>query len=139
MKSNRLLTSQKLLAAPLLILVLAAGGAASFLLASCGPFTDVGTLICPFVLELYYSGITAGTSATTFSPNDPVTRGQMAVFTSTALDLSLDRGGRRAALGQWWSSTPQFASGLGITSVGTGPRSVQSDGSDLWVANNGSD
>jgi hypothetical protein len=133
MQENRIPVSRKLLLIPLSALFLAAGGATSFLFATCGPFTDVGTLICPFVLELYYSGITAGTSSTTFSPNNPVTRGQMAVFTSTALDLSLARSSRRAALGQWW--TPQAESSLGITALGGTPGKVQSDGADLWVAN----
>lgn len=137
MKMNRRLTSRKLLIVPLLILLLAIGGATSFLFASCGPFTDVGSLICPFVLELYYSGITAGTTATTFSPNDPVTRGQMAVFTSTALDLSLARSSRRAALGQWWIPTPHYDAGLGLTTVGFNPSLLKSDGADVWVANNG--
>ncbi|MDH5422958.1 MAG: S-layer homology domain-containing protein, partial [Acidimicrobiia bacterium] len=34
---------------------------------------------------LYSRGITQGTSATTFSPNNPVTRGQMAAFLHRAL------------------------------------------------------
>jgi hypothetical protein len=137
MKMKRWLSSRKLLVAPLLILLLAVGGATSFLYASCGPFTDVGTLICPFVLELYYSGITAGTSSTTFSPNDPVTRGQMAVFTSTALDLSLFRGSRRAALGQLWTiPTSHYDAGLGLTAVGSYPQFLKSDGADVWVAVN---
>jgi DNA-binding beta-propeller fold protein YncE len=123
-----------LTAAVLLLVLIAGGGAASALFAFCGPFTDVGTLICPFVLELYYSGITAGTSSTTFSPNNPVTRGQVAVFTSTALDLSLARSSRRAALGQWWTTTPHFDAGFGLTTVGSGPLLLKSDGADVWVA-----
>jgi hypothetical protein len=114
--------------------ILAVGGAATTaLFASCGPFTDFGTLICPFVLELYYSGITAGTSSTTYSPNDPVTRGQMAIFTSTALDLSLARSSRRAALGQWWTTTPYATIGLGVTPVGLTPQMPAADGMDIWV------
>jgi hypothetical protein len=122
-------------AAALALVLVAALGGSGLLLAACGPFTDVGTLICPFVLELYYSGITAGTSSTTFSPNNPVTRGQMAVFTSTALDLSLARSSRRAALGQWWTTTPQFSNNLGTTNIGA-PYSLNllaSDGADIWV------
>ena len=45
----------------------------------CGPFTDVSPTFCPYVLEMYYLGITAGTSPTTFSPEATVTRGQAAV------------------------------------------------------------
>lgn len=39
-----------------------------------------------YVNKLVASGITSGTSNTTFSPNDPVTRSQMAVFISRVLD-----------------------------------------------------
>ncbi|HEY4230419.1 MAG TPA: S-layer homology domain-containing protein, partial [Thermoanaerobaculia bacterium] len=55
---------------------LLAGGAVRVVQDQCGPFTDVTPGFCPYVLELYYLGITAGTSATTFSPDDPLTRGQ---------------------------------------------------------------
>jgi hypothetical protein len=125
---------RRLLATLALPVVLASGGVGSFLLASCGPFTDVGALICPFVLELYYTGITAGTSSTTFSPNDPVTRGQMAIFIATTLDQSLRRGSSRAALNQWWTTTPQYASGLGTVQIGGFPYLLQADGADIWVA-----
>jgi hypothetical protein len=135
MKPNGRLTSRKLLVVPLLILLLAVGGATSFLFANCGPFTDVSTLLCPFVLELYYSGITAGTSSTTYSPNNNVTRGQMAVFISTGLDLSLSRGSQKAMIDQWWTPTPHYDAGLGLTTVGTGPILLKSDGADVWVAN----
>src|SRR5207253_2409787 len=71
--------------------------------------------------------------ATTYSPNDFVTRGQMAAFTTRTLDQSLKRGSRRAVLGQWW--TPQILSDKALTAVGGQPVAVQSDGEDLWVAN----
>ncbi len=47
-----------------------------------GPFTDVlfGAYYFSAVLWLVQQGITTGTSATTYSPGDPVTRGQMAAF-----------------------------------------------------------
>jgi S-layer family protein len=111
------------------------GGAVHGILADCGPFIDVGAgppNFCPFILELYYLGITAGTSPTTFAPNEPVTRGQMAVFIAKSLDQSLRRGSRRAALGQWW--TPQTDSALGLTQVAAAPAAVRSDGADLWIA-----
>ena len=38
-----------------------AGGAVRVVQDQCGPFTDVTPGFCPFVLELYYLGITAGT------------------------------------------------------------------------------
>jgi hypothetical protein len=138
MKSNRRIPARKLLVVSLLLLVVAAGGASSIPLTNCGPFTDVGTLLCPFVLELYYSGITAGTTSTTFSPNNNATRGQMAVFVAASLDRSLQRSSRRAALNQWWTTTPQYANGLGVSSVGTAPALLQSDGADVWVAVDGS-
>jgi hypothetical protein len=107
---------------------------------SCGgatttlPFTDVqGNLFFCQIAAAYFSGLTAGTSATTFSPSQNVTREQMAAFTTRTLDQSLKRGGKRAALGQWW--TPQDATAVSFISVGQAPNSVQSDGADLWVAN----
>ena len=95
------------------------------------PFTDVAT--SPFfclIAEAYFSGLTSGTSATTYSPSATVTREQMAAFGARAMDQSLKRGSRRAALNQW--STPDRLEG---TVVGDGPKLVQSDGADLWVAN----
>lgn len=70
---------KKWLAVPLVGLLAAAGGGASTLV-GCGPFSDVTGGQCAFVLELYYLGIAAGTSATTFDPAANVTRGQVAVF-----------------------------------------------------------
>lgn len=100
------------------------------------PFTDISG--SPFICQIaqaYFSGLTNGTSATTFSPNDPVTREQVAAFVSRTLDQSLKRGSRRAVLDQWW--TPQTGLDLGITVVGSAPELVKSDGQDLWVINNG--
>jgi hypothetical protein len=47
-------------AAPALVMITAIlWGAASGLLASCGPFTDaVADTFCPFVLEIFYLGLT---------------------------------------------------------------------------------
>lgn len=52
-------------------------------------FADVPTSspIFRFVEALKASGITAGCDATHYCPNDPLTRGQMAVFLSAALGL----------------------------------------------------
>jgi len=44
-------------------------------------------------------------------------------------------GSRRTALQQFWTTTPTYSIGLGTTTVGRFPRFVQSDGSDVWVAN----
>src|SRR5262249_62175712 len=45
---------------------------------------------------------------------------------------------KRAALRQFWTTTPNYASalgGLGTTTVGTFPQLVESDRADLWMAN----
>ena len=47
-----------------------------------------------------------------------------------ALQLSLTR---RAALDQFW--TTQNDTALGLTTVGSAPRLLKSDGADIWVAN----
>jgi hypothetical protein len=97
------------------------------------PFNDV--MASPFFCQIaaaYYSGLTNGTSATTFSPTQTVTREQIAAFTTRTLDQSLNRGSRRAALNQWW--TTQSAANLGLTTIGNNPQYVQSDGQDLWIA-----
>lgn len=112
-----------------------AGGAIRAVQDACGPFTDVSSLLCPYVLEAYYTGITAGTSPTTFSPDVPITRGQAAVFVTKGLNQALSRSSRRAALGQWCTTTPYYSLGLGVTPVGNDPEWVTSDGTDLWVAN----
>ncbi|HKF44354.1 MAG TPA: hypothetical protein VKG01_14725 [Thermoanaerobaculia bacterium] len=110
------------------------GGGAGALLASCGPFTDLtDAVFCPFVLEIFYLGITTGTTSTTYDPAGNVNRLQMAAFLSRTVDGVLKRGSRRAALDQFWTS--QNDTVLGLTSVGLNPQFVQSDGADLWVAN----
>lgn len=98
------------------------------------PFMDVAT--SPFfcqIAEAYFSGLANGTTATTYSPGDPVPREQMAAFISRTMDQSVKRAGRRAALDQFW--TTQTENNIGLTTVGTGPSLVKFDGSDLWVAN----
>jgi len=128
---------KKLLVVPLALIAMAAGAATRLAQDQCGPFTDVTPALCPYVLEIFYLGITAGTSATTFSPDNPVTRGQAAVFVSKAINQTLARSSRRAALGQWWTTTPQYVNGLGTTSVGVQPLGVAWDGADIWVGNAG--
>ncbi len=110
---------------------------------SCGgvtlavPFTDVmaSGFFCQ-IASAYFSGLTNGTSATTYSPGNNVTREQMAAFITRTMDQSLKRGSRRAALDQFW--TPANENDIGLTTVGSVPRLVKSDGADLWVANSGS-
>jgi hypothetical protein len=109
---------------------------------SCGgatillPFTDV--MVNPFfcqIAEAYFSGLTNGTTPTTFSPAANVPREQMAAFVTRTLDQSIKRGSRRAALKQFWS--PTSPDGVGLTTLVTVPQLVESDGADLWVANSG--
>jgi len=100
------------------------------------PFTDVqGNVFFCAIAEAYFSGLTNGTSATTYSPSAAVPREQMAAFVTRTLDQSLKRGSQRAALDQFW--TTQGANNLGLTTVGSFPALVESDGADLWVANFG--
>src|SRR5215475_9262601 len=110
----------------------AAIGASSALLGNCGPFTDfTDPAFCPFVLEIFYLGITTGTTPTTYDPASPVSRLQMAAFLSRTVDTALKRGSRRAALDQFWTS--QNATVLGLTTVGGFPQFPASDGKDIWV------
>src|SRR6202048_1133756 len=89
-------------AASVLVVLL---GASSVLFGVCGPFTDVAAdAFCPFVLEIFYLGITTGTTPTTYDPTSNVNRLQMAAFLSRSVDGVLKRGGRRAALGQFWTT-----------------------------------
>ena len=109
--------------------------------ATCGgasiniPFTDVSSSNIFFcsIAAAYFSGLTNGTSATTYTPGQPVPREQMAAFVSRTLDQALKRGSRRAALNQWWMPT-QFPS-YARSPVGGFPITVAFDGADLWVAN----
>jgi DNA-binding beta-propeller fold protein YncE len=117
-------------------------GASFRVLADCAsfglPFTDLGAEgpgFCAIVAEAYFSGLTNGTSGTAYSPGANVTRLQMAAFVTRTLDASLSRGSRRAALNQWWNSTPHFDQSLGLTTVDSHPQLMASDGADIWVAN----
>jgi DNA-binding beta-propeller fold protein YncE len=101
------------------------------------PFTDVmGNAFFCQIASAYFSGLTNGTTATTYSPGNVVTREQMAAFTTRTLDQSLRRGSRRSALNQFWATTPRFIMNLGTTDLVPGNNAwfVQSDGEDLWVA-----
>src|SRR5688572_4601656 len=99
------------------------------------PFTDVPAsngFFCQ-IAAAYFTGLTNGTSATTYSPTATVTREQMAAFITRTQDSALKRGSRRAAAGQW--ATPQVAGVLNSTLVGTNPEFNCFDGEDIWVAN----
>src|SRR6185503_10399804 len=96
---------------------------------SCGgvsvtlPFTDVmaSGFFCQ-IAEAYFSGLTNGTSATTYSPAANVTRDQMAAFVTRTMDQSLKRGSRRAAHNQWWVRLFPEALELASTPTGDGPQ-----------------
>src|SRR5947207_11326316 len=98
------------------------------------PFADV--MSSPFfcqIAEAYFSGLTNGTGPAAYDPGNPVTREQMAAFVTRTMDQSLKRGSKRAALDQFWTNNGNNA--LALTTVGTGPELVKSDGANLWVAN----
>jgi hypothetical protein len=127
-------SGRSLLLMGIALVVALAGGAGGTLLGVCGPFSDVSdATFCPFVLEIFTLGITTGTTPTTYDPAGTVSRLQMAAFLSRTVDGVLKRGGRRAALNQFW--TAEANAGLALTTVGVGPQLVVSDGEDLWVAN----
>jgi hypothetical protein len=106
-------------------------GGASFTL----PFMDVsaGNVFFCSIAEAYFSGLTNGTDATHYSPSANVPREQMATFVTRTMDQSVTRAGKRAALDQFW--TTQSENNLALTTVGSTPELVKSDGADLWVAN----
>lgn len=102
------------------------------------PFNDVASnniFFCA-IASAYVSGLTNGTSLTTYGPVDPVSREQMAAFITRTLNQSLKRGSRRAALKQW--HIPQSNYQQKKTQVGLQPTFVACDGEDLWVGNNDS-
>ncbi len=99
------------------------------------PYTDVsavGAAFCPGIMEAYVTGISKGTSPTTFSPNNTVTRVQMTAFLQRSLDQGLTRASRRAAFNQWWS--PQNANAMQTTSLGGQPQLCAADGEDIWTS-----
>lgn len=118
-------------------------GAGDYLLsisASAGgvlPFVDVfpNNPFFSSIAEAYFSGLTNGTTPTTYEPTALVTREQMAAFIDRTMDQALKRSSERAGADQNW--TNQGGSSLALTTVGASPQAVKSDGKDLWVANQG--
>lgn len=99
------------------------------------PFTDVmGSVFFCQIAEIYFQGITSGTTPTTYSPNNTVTRDQMAAFLSRTLDTGLQRGSNRAALDQFWNTKPHYDQNLGTTTLGGDLIMTRSDGQDVWAA-----
>jgi len=110
-------------------------GVSSALMGTCGPFTDTAAdTFCPFVLQIFYMGITTGTTATTYEPSGNVTRLQMSAFLSRTVDRVLRRANRNAALQHFW--TPSDAGGLGVTTLFGSLFFCAADGADIWVSGN---
>src|SRR5271167_3422968 len=102
------------------------------------PYTDVsgvGAAFCPGIMEAYVTGVSRGTTPTTFSPNETVTRLQMATFLQRSLDQGLARTSRRAAFEQWW--TPQSANAMQTIFIGGTPSYCAVDGEDIWTSTQG--
>jgi hypothetical protein len=99
------------------------------------PFEDItgNSFFCQ-IAAAYFSGLTNGTSATTYSPTAPVAREQMAAFVTRTLDQSLKRGSNRAALDQWWTAKDENSIIKSFSFNGVSCKAVKSDGTDLWVA-----
>ncbi len=97
------------------------------------PFNDV-TSFCREIAQAWFAGLTNGSSPTTYSPNNSVTRGEMAAFITRTQNTTLKRASLRAALGQFWTTKPHYNVGLGVTNLSGNLNHVKSDGRDLWVA-----
>jgi hypothetical protein len=99
------------------------------------PYTDVASVgdpFCPGIMEAYVTGVSKGTTPTTFSPNNTVTRVQMTTFLQRSLDQGLARTSRRAALNQWW--IPQNTASMQTISVGGQPVFCAADGENIWAS-----
>ncbi|MBQ5797333.1 MAG: S-layer homology domain-containing protein [Firmicutes bacterium] len=72
------------------------------------PFTDVAAWAKPFVGYAYANGLTAGTGATTFGGNDPVTATQYLTFVLKALGYEVGKDFQ-------WNKAWELSDELGIT------------------------
>lgn len=137
---NRRTRKRALLLAAAMVIITAASTRLNADTGMCGgasitlPFTDVAAANIFFcsIAEAYFSGLTNGTTPTTYDPSANVPREQMAAFVSRTMDQSVKRASRRAVLDQFW--TTQGSNNLGLTTVGNNPLLVKSDGVDMWVA-----
>ena len=159
----RILRSKRVVVVSFLAVAVVALGLGSAALGVCGPFTDTAAdAFCPLILQVFYLGITTGTTPstydpagavnrtqlaavlsrtvdgtlkttpTTYDPASDVSRPQMAAFLSRAVDGILRRGSRRAAVGRYW--LPASADAIGLATVGgSNPSFVKSDGADVWA------
>jgi len=87
--------------------------------------TDPG--FCPFVLEIFYLGITTGTTPTTYDPSSTVTRLQMAAFLSRTVSNGSD-------FVSIWKAADLTPIGSVSTGTSTGPLNACSDGVYFWIA-----
>ncbi len=102
------------------------------------PYNDVatvGTAFCPGIMEAYVTGVSKGTTPTTFSPNETVSRVQMTTFLQRSLDQGLARASRRAAFNQWW--TTQSTNVMQTIAVGGSPFACTGDGESIWTSTQG--
>jgi DNA-binding beta-propeller fold protein YncE len=122
-------------------LILAVASSTAFGSEPCGtgsypfPYTDVASVtdsFCPGIMEAYVTGVSKGTSPTTFSPDDPVIRLQMTTFLQRSLDQGLVRTSRRATSDQWW--TPQNVNAMQAIAVGGFPFGCAADGASIWTS-----
>jgi DNA-binding beta-propeller fold protein YncE len=100
------------------------------------PYTDVASVgdpFCPGIMEAYVTGVSKGTTPTTFSPNETVTRVQMTTFLQRSLDQGFARSSRRAALNQWW--TQQNTNLIQTVNIGGAPFACAADGGAIWTTN----
>ena len=78
------------------------------------PFTDVqgSNIFFCSIAQAYFTGLTNGTTATTYSPSSPVPREQMAAFITRTQDSAIKRSSRRAsrsAPAVWCRHAPELA------------------------------
>src|SRR5204862_1444629 len=85
------------------------------------PFTDVmGNPFFCSIASAFFSGLTNGTSGTTYTPGANVTREQMAAFVSRTLEQSIRRNNIRAVTKKWY--LPPDPTGITLTFVGDNPQ-----------------
>ncbi len=100
------------------------------------PYTDVsgvGAAFCPGIMEAYVTGISKGTSPTTFSPNGTVIRVQMTTFLQRSVDQVLTRASQRGGLNQWWTS--QDTNAMQAIGIGGSLIACAADGAAIWAPN----
>ena len=82
------------------------------------PFVDVAKddWFQPYVDELYNRGVTTGTTASTFSPNDTITRAQLAALLARAYELKPtgDKPALKDIANQWYANDVQALVDHGI-------------------------